>query len=510
MRIALVAAALSTTAFAGSAVAEEGGQSDAMTSALAAGYKAAFTCSATFNANQSLAEIEANELTGVYPDYRSALRSTGRAQIDSASKTVSVAYDSALPPRMAVWRPGMGCAQLPIGADAVAADYVPGFSSWPEPTAPDRSTAIGSNVVITSNVAFFERLEVPVTFAFDGQSYGDDNRTSALVIAQNGQIIAERYARGIDAETPQRTWSVAKSIAATMIGVADEQGILELDFPAVIEAWTAGGDPRREITVQNLLQMSSGLDSGESGSRTDRIYFGGQRVIDSAATKSLEAQPGTRWKYANNDTLLAVRALREAMEDDAAYHRFPYEALLLKIGAERTTLETDWNGDYLASSQVWSTARDLTRIGQLYLQDGVWGGERLLPEGWVDFVTTPAPDQPDNDLGYGAQFWLMNNADGVPEDTFAAMGHRGQFIVIVPSKNVVIVRRGYDASGSDGFDIVRFTADILTALEPTEYEQLVDEEGFAVYDDDGEPVYVLTPEQEFEFELKRERERARD
>jgi CubicO group peptidase (beta-lactamase class C family) len=181
--------------------------------------------------------------------------------------------------------------------------------------------------------------------------------------------------------------------------------------------------------------------------------------------------PGTRFKYANNDTLIAMRALREAMKDDSKFHRFPYERLLHKIGATRTTMEIDWNGDFISSSQVWATARDLARIGQLYLQDGMWGGERLLAEDWVDFVRTPAPAQPASGAGYGAQFWLMNNAPGVPEGTFYAAGNRGQYIVIVPAFNAVVVRQGFDIIGGAQFDINRFTADLVTALTAADAER---------------------------------------
>ena len=130
-----------------------------------------------------------------------------------------------------------------------------------------------------------------------------------------------------------------------------------------------------------------------------------------------------------------------------------------------TAAETDWKGNYILSSQVWSTARDLARFGMLYLNDGVWNGERILPEGWRDYVTRPSGPQPEGEFGYGATFWLMNKSPGVPADTFAAFGNRGQYVVIVPSRNVVIVRRGEDPAGAR-FDVAKFTAEILTALRP--------------------------------------------
>ncbi len=447
-----------------SAHAQEGGETEVMQRALAAGYKAAFTCSATFNARQSRAVIEANELSGIYPDYRERFARLPDAEISDEKNLVSVKYADDMPPRIAIWRKGFGCTQLPPGASETAIEWVHHFDDWPDAGQQDRATAIGDTVTLNLPVYVQDRLSVPVGFAFDGETYGKDTRTSAVVIALRGAIVGERYGRGITAETPQRTWSAAKSITATVLGAAARGGLIGPDSKALLASWRSGGDPRREITLANLLHMASGLDSGEAGSRTDQIYFGGARVIDKAMTGTLEAVPGTRFKYANNDTLAAMRALREAIGDDAVYHNFPYLQVLWKIGARRTILEADWNGDFISSSQVWTTARDLARIGQLYLQEGVWAGEQILAPGWSDFVASPAPVQPESDFGYGAQFWLLNTSPGVPKDSFAAMGHRGQYLVIIPSMDLVIVRRGYDISGGTSFDIAAFTRDIVAAV----------------------------------------------
>ncbi len=464
-RIALLSIA-ALAVFSAPIQAQEGGNTKRMDAALAAGWKAHFICSATFNAGQSLDEIEKNELDGMYPDFQSAYNQLPAARIDKSAKRVSVSYAGDMPPRISTFRPGFGCSQLPIGAKADAIRWLPRFQNWVPAAGTDRGNAIGSNVRIDLKTDFAERIEAPLAFAFDERTYGDGTRTSAVVIVHDGQIVGERYARGIDHETPQRTWSVAKSITATILGAARHKGLVGLDTPAVVSAWNNGGDPRREITLRHLMHMASGLDSGQNGSRTDRIYFGGGRVVDHALHNSLEAMPGTRFKYANNDTLAALRHLRESMKDDAAYHQFPYAAVLNKIGARRTTLETDWSGDFIGSSQVWSTARDLARIGQLYVQDGFWGGEQILAKDWRRFVSTPAPAQPaGGNAGYGAFFWLMNNTSGVPSDTFYAAGNRGQYIVIVPSLKTVIVRRGYDINGGARFDIHAFSRDVIGALK---------------------------------------------
>jgi len=143
----------------------------------------------------------------------------------------------------------------------------------------------------------------------------------------------------------------------------------------------------------------------------------------------------------------------------------PPAEFFAKLGMIHTVAETDWQGNYILSSQVWTTALDLARLGQLYLNDGkLPSGERILPEGWVQYVSTPAGPQPDGPFGYGAGFWLMNKSEGVPSDAFAAFGNRGQYVVIVPSRDVVIVRRGEDPVGTR-FDIAAFTRDVLAALE---------------------------------------------
>ncbi len=446
--------------------AQEGGTTSQMDASLAAGWKAAFTCSASFNGGLPLETIERNELDGIYPDFREAYTKLPNARIDRTRKIVSVAWSDTLPARFAIWRAGFGCTQLPVGADLSNGIVLPSFENWPTVNGADSASAIGSDVVLTSDEGFYGALEVPLSFAFDGSTYGQGTRTSAVVVVAGGEVIAEQYARGVSATTPQRTWSVAKSFSATVIGAASYAGLFDYKGRTAISAWETSGDPRQKITTVNLLQMASGLDSGARGNRTDQLYFGGGTVVDNALGKSLEVAPGTRFKYANNDTILAMRALRERLADDSIYHSLPYEKLLWKIGATHTTFEIDWNGDFLSSSMIWTTARDMARLGQLYLQDGVWGGERILPEGWTEFVSTPAPVQPQrsNGFGYGAQFWLLNNVEGVPSDTYAGLGNRGQHLVIIPSLDIVLVRRGYDVNGGTPFDIGAFTRDVLASL----------------------------------------------
>jgi CubicO group peptidase (beta-lactamase class C family) len=288
-----------------------------------------------------------------------------------------------------------------------------------------------------------------------GAGYGQDTRTTAILVQRGGTVIAEDYAQGFGPATPQRTWSVAKSIAATLVGAAAQRGAAQVETSA--ELGYSDGDPRRAITIDNLLRMTSGRYSDTPGNRTDPLYWGGASVEEVALDWPLIDKPGMTYRYANNDTLAAVAAIAPTFEDH------PPAAFFRALGMMHTVAEIDWRGSYILSSQVWTTARDLARFGQLYLDDGVVNGARVLPEGWLQYVSAPAGPQPEGAFGYGAGFWLMNKSDGVPPDTIAAFGNRGQYVVIVPSRKVVIVRRGEDPAGAS-FDIAAFTRDVLAAL----------------------------------------------
>lgn len=209
--------------------------------------------------------------------------------------------------------------------------------------------------------------------------------------------------------------------------------------------------------------MSSGLHSG--GNNTAAVYFGGQDVISATTTTDLETEPGSRWKYANNDTLLTLRALRYKLDDDLAYLRFPYDELLHKIGMYHTLMETDHLGNFIGSSQIYTTTRDLARFGLLLVNDGVWMNRRILPESWVEFVRTPAPTRPPaiGERGYGAQFWLLGTLPGLPADTFTSAGNKGQFVTVIPSQNLVVVRTGVDPLGHR-WNQPAFVAEVLKRL----------------------------------------------
>lgn len=445
------------------ALAQTPAPDDGRTRAIAAGYKALTLCSAHFNAGRSPAQVEALELRGIYPDYEAQVHAL-QASVDTQARTVSVAFDPALPPRIAAWRPNLGCAQLPVGADTKAIAALPRFDTrtpdldgepWPRGERDALGTARGDAAA----------LQQAVAAAFDTPKFGDGIATTGVVVVQDGRIVAERYRDGFGPHVAQRTWSVAKSLAGAVIGVAVREGVIDPAQPAPVPEWQRPGDPRAAITLEQLLRMSSGLYSDTAGNRTDALYFGGATVAEAATGWPLQATPGTRFRYANNDIVLAIHALRARSGDDARALARPYTGLFWPLGMTRTHAETDWQGGFVLSSQVWSTARDLARFGLLLQDDGVFAGRRLLPEGWVRAATTPSGPQPaDRDFGYGATLWLLQRSPGVPADAFAALGNRGQIVAVVPSRKVVIVRRGEDPAGRK-FDEAAFIAAVLKALD---------------------------------------------
>ena len=420
--------------------------------ALAAGYKALFLCGAIANAERAgitrtPESVHAWELTGVQAPLDQIIRDLPFEIVrggNGAIAHVSVEWADEMPPRFAVHRLDHGCSIYPIGF--LEADL-------PTPSEAEPTRLLARQMPLTKG---YNSFNLERTQFFD-ETYGEGTRTTAVIVT-NGLDEQAFYADGFGPFTPQRTWSVAKSIAATIIGAVSHR----LDAEMTASAGLGDGplDPRRAITVDHLLRMASGRYSDTPGNRTNAIYYGGGTVEEWASGWPLVHEPGSQFRYANNDTLMAFDAFREALEDN------PVPDLLRSFGMRRTVAETDWQGRYVLSSQVWATAPDLLALGKLYLENARGSGRSgILPEGWTRYVSTPSGPQPEGrSWGYGAGFWLFNNHEGIPADTFFAAGNRGQYVVIVPSRDVVIVRRGEDPAGSR-FDIEAFTRDVMAALD---------------------------------------------
>ncbi|HWA12675.1 MAG TPA: serine hydrolase domain-containing protein [Burkholderiales bacterium] len=425
------------------------------------GYKALFTCSAHFFAGRPLEDIrkvELEEMSGLgYPD----------PVIDEARRFVSATDPSGTVTRIAAFRDSMGCAVLAPewGPEDIA--RLPELPYVPAPDLRDVAFPAGDRVELGADgfAPGFQSLGAALDRAFRGD-YGSKPGavTAAVIVLKGGRIVAERYRPGFGIHSGYRTWSTSKSITALLLGIAAKQGRLDLEGRADIPEWAGPQDPRGRITYKQLMWMSSGLASG--GDNSYAVYFGGQDAMSAITDNALEVPPGTRWKYANNDTLLLARALRHVIGDDEKFLRYPYEELLRPLGMHHTRMETDHLGMFVASSQTYTTARDLARLGLFLDRDGVWNGKRYIPGGFLAFAATPAPTRPPaaGQWGYGAQFWLLDQMPGVPAGTYTTAGRKGQFVTVVPGHDLVIVRTGVDPEGIR-FQQDRLVADVVAALK---------------------------------------------
>jgi len=277
--------------------------------------------------------------------------------------------------------------------------------------------------------------------------------TAAFIVVHKGRIIAERYMDGITKDTQLESWSMGKSLTATLFALLVKDGVYTLDEPAPVPLWQRPGDERRKIRVRDLMNMSSGLrfvgNQEPSGARRQDypdhyyIYTGAIDAFTYSMTRPLEFEPGTEGRYRNSDPLtIGYLVRREVERRGENYLTWPQQALFDRIGIRRQVLEPDPFGNFLMTGYDYGTARNWARLGLLYLQDGMWMGERLLPEGWSTFVSTPAPGwrRPE----YGGLFWLNGvGAWTLPADTYLAAGAGGQNTFIVPSLDLVIVRMGH-------------------------------------------------------------------
>ncbi len=433
-----------------------GGPTPRRQAASQAATRAVAICSGLWDGGRTLEQIDADNGG---PGGTESMKT----QIDSVRKIVSIEYSNLMPPRIVAWRPVLGCVQLPIGATEEALRYVPQVAAnVVRPDLDARDWPLGDQRAAGLLPQEKQKaLDAIVESGFDGGTYG--GRTWGIIVVKDGRIVSERYAMGFDKHQAAQTHSAAKSFAASLAGIAVWKYGLDLDRPGALAEWRRDGDPRGAITARHLLHMSSGLYGEGNGSPQSDIYAGGATVADRAVTNMLDTPPGTRFLYNPPDTMLLVRAVREAVRDDRTFWAMPFQQLFWKIGMTRTTPSSDWNGDFLMSGQTYSTARDFARFGLLYLNDGLWNGERILPEGWTRLVSTPGPVQPEGDgARYGGQFWLYGGIDGLPPDAYSPSGGQGQYAMIIPLRRVVVVRRGFDSGA--GFRIAKFCADVIAAI----------------------------------------------
>ncbi len=444
------------------------------------GQQAVFMCNGLFTGGRTIENVFAQELAFLPEPIGTP--TGGDYVVNEARQAVAIGADDGVPIMRAAFREGIGCVIL--APDQTFEDierlpeltlpYPPGDPSalpWPDGDLIEER-ALPSGVDAAA-------LQAASDWAFERES--PEQVTLSMIVVHNGQIVHERYAPGMNMTTRTRTWSTAKSLAVTLIGMLVDAGEMHLDEPLGFEwlprAHSSESDPRDGITLRHVLNMSSGLDSIDNGgleyaTGSGMSYWAGASSVNGALRRALGREPGTTWDYENYDTLLAVYKMKQVLGDEQTYREFPRRRLLDKIGMRNTLVGTDRFGDFILSSQVYTNARDLARFGMLYLQNGVWNSERLISEEWIDFVRTPAPATVGRGGQYGGQWWLVpEGRDDVPKDAYSTSGNRGQFTVVVPSHDLVIVRRGLDY-GRQGFDQWGLTREVLKAFgTPTNDEQ---------------------------------------
>jgi CubicO group peptidase (beta-lactamase class C family) len=300
-------------------------------------------------------------------------------------------------------------------------------------------------------------------------------QTQAVVVVQDGRLVAERYAAGVDPAAPLLSWSMAKSVTMALVGALVLDGRLAVNAPAPVPEWRAAGDPRGAITLDQLLRQSSGLVFDETyGAVNDvsRMLFTRPDTGAFAAAFPLAAPPEHVWSYSSGTSNIVARIVRDAFGGDlAALVRYTRERLFDPAGMTSALFEPDASGTFIGSSFAFMTARDWARFGELFRRDGVWDGRRLLPEGWVRYAITPTPKAPGG--SYGAHWWLDAGEPGAPErrpwpllptETFAARGHSGQWVVVVPSARLVVVRLGLTLPDLEDDGTQELVAELLAGL----------------------------------------------
>ncbi len=394
-------------------------------------------------------------------------------EVDYENKSVTASI-SGMAEKTAVYREGLGCVLVNgMPAKELQSQGI----ELPEPIYPNQ----GSLAWPTGDL---DTLPMPqgvdqtkLEAALD-KIFTEDNpelikNTRGVVVVYKGKIVAERYGKGFDENTRLLGWSMTKSVTNSLVGLLVKDGKLSLEDHALVPKWQDPSDPRNAITLDQLMRMSSGLDFEEEYfGYTDatKMLFGSKSASGYAVQSPLRTEPDGEWYYSSGTTNIISQIVRDQFDNDLDYWHFPYQRLFHKTGMNSAIMETDPSGTFVGSSFMYATTRDWARYGLLYLNDGVWNGERILPEGWANYSATPTPKSDRG--GYGAQFWLNAGESGNPEnrrfpnapaDMYFPSGFEGQNVVIIPSRDVVIVRLGLTYN-RDAWNLGDFVADVLEGI----------------------------------------------
>ena len=371
--------------------------------------------------------------------------------------------------RTAVYRKGIGCTLLAERSEQEIRSQTPAMPGPPPFDSDTVAWPLGDKIRDSAVAGVnYEAMNSAISYAFDEPDPDRPKNTLAVVVVYYGQIVGERYAPGVTRDSPLMGWSMTKSLTNALVGRLVMDGKLKVEDPAAVPEWQ--NDDRKNITLNNLMQASSGLEWNESYFTPGLFHNMFMHSDDKgafAASQKLKYPIGTHFEYSSGTTNIISRIVRQTV-GDANYPRYAYEDFFYKVGMLNVLVELDASGTMVGSSYGYATARDWARFGLLYLNDGLVNGERILPEGWVTYSSTPAPSAPKGE--YGAQFWLNAGAKddpqncyhpGVPNDEYGCEGFEEQNIFIIPSKKLVLVRLGIS---HHGFDIEGLTQKVIAAL----------------------------------------------
>ncbi|GAB3165808.1 serine hydrolase domain-containing protein [Telluribacter humicola] len=415
------------------------------------------TCSCMYVGGRTLESIQEFELAH-FP------LNLATIHLDKENQTVTASVFG-LSARKAIYRKGLGCT-LVVGITEEeireqkiplppAMTYDPDTLPWPT------GNIIDSTLLRT---ATSRRVQKAISQAFVEKDPDKPVNTRAVVVVYRGQILAEAYADGYAYDQPQLGWSMTKSLSNALAGILVDRGKLSLTAKGILPEWSNPEDPRYNITLDHLLKMTSGLQWDESyfsWSPVTRMVYTEANMSAFASSLPLEAPPGQEWKYSSGTTNAIFDLIKNTTGRN--YHTFPYKELFHKIGMTSTLIELDASGQFVGSTFGWATTRDWARFGLLYLNGGMWEGQQILSNEWIAYSRCPGTQAPDG--MYAAHFWRagFDTPPHIPDDLYFAQGFDGQRLMIIPSKELIIVRLGQ--THFENFDWDGFISSILIALD---------------------------------------------
>ncbi|MEO1448988.1 MAG: serine hydrolase [Bacteroidota bacterium] len=430
---------------------------------IASSYNAKIMCSCVFVAKRSAEDARASDLKA----FQAYVNTEVNQEEQYASASVFGLFE-----RVAAYRPGLGCALLG-GRERKAVQarqYQATRTRSLTPASEEINWAPADSLLEGIDQ---QQIQLTLDKAFSEPDPELLQNTRAVVVLHKGNLIAERYAPAFDQASRLLGWSMSKSVTATLIGMLIKDKRLNLMEAAPVPEWQA--DERKAITIDHLLRMSDGLGFEENYAAPSNATYMLFREPDAggyAASVSLAHAPDTKWNYSSGSSNILSRIIRDQFESDDAYYSFVYDSLFARINMQSAVFEPDANGTMVGSSYMYATARDWARFGQLYVQGGEWNGQSLLPDDWATYVSTRTPTAPHGE--YGAHFWMNATSSdpdwpmdrqfaGVPPDAYYASGFEGQYVVIIPSLDLVVVRLGLTGDRR-AWDLGAFLAGIIQGI----------------------------------------------